>query len=135
MAAQRGFPAPKTIQVDRGGTLPTIEVKVGQAQLGTYDVIIWPLRGSPRRVGRGDTLDNVSDVHRIVRTKQQLTQINRFAVTVVIAIQAVERRAGARWSYEIIVRQDDTVLDRQSNDGEVTQPLKTVRRAYKIELV
>ena len=134
MAARQSFPEPRSIRVDKDGPIPTIEVRVGQAQLGTYDLIIWPLRGNPRRIGRGDTLDEVPDVHRMVRTREQLQQIDRFRVTAVIAIQAVERRAGARWSYDLIVRQGETELAHATDAGEVDRPLRTIRIAYKIDL-
>lgn len=135
MPAQQGFPAPVEIEVDRTELIPTIAVHVGQAQLGTYDIILWTRRGKPFRIGSGSTMDDAPDVHRIVRTRKQLQQIDGFTITVVVVVQAVSRRAGARWSCDVDVFQGDAALDRFHEGGAVNAALLTVRRAYEVRLV
>lgn len=135
MPNTQALPDPTPIRVDKNQPIPTIRVHVGNAQLGTYDIILWPRRGRPLRIGRGSTMDAEPDVHRIVKTREQLQRINRFVITVVVVVQAVERKPGSRWNCEIEVTQGDTELDRFTDGDAVDAVLTTVSRAYEVELV
>ena len=135
MAAQQKLTTPTPLAVDSNGAIPTITVDVGQAQLGSYEIFLWNTKGKPFRIGRGSTIDNAPDTHRIVRTRDQLGKIDGFVVTVVVVVQALTRGPGALWSCDIDVEQDGKTLDHTHAGGPVAQALETVSCAYEVKLV
>lgn len=91
-----------------GGGVPEVEIVIGQAQFGTYEIYLWDSDGtSPRLIGKGLNTDSLPDVHPI----GPAAALGGKKMTWQCVVSAPKKSPGQKYSVTVIVRQDGNVCE------------------------
>lgn len=99
----------KIAKLKRSGPSPVVEVIIGQAQVGTYDIRIWDdERKNPEDVGSGISWDDISDTHPI---KYSVAKLEGRFLSWHIVVDSPTGLDGELYSVVVLVRQDGDVVE------------------------
>lgn len=111
------------VELSAAGGTPLMEIIVGQAQFGTYQVMLWDDTGhNPEHIGQGVNTDDVPDIFPIQDSRGNLD--NRILSWNVI-VAAFGGRAGQRYSVKVNITQNNQPV--QGGTFSYAGPLKNTQ--------
>ena len=106
------------VRVRAKGPPAEIEITIGQAQWGEYDIFLWDRNhNNPVRVGSGSNDDNEADLWQIAHTSAELAE-RRLSWQVGIA--APRTGPGQSWNVVVEFFQGDDLIASFTDQGTLT---------------
>jgi hypothetical protein len=100
--------AEKIARLSQAGSMPQIEIIIGQAQFGTYDLYLWDAAGvNFELIGSGLNVDQVSDQFTI---NKPVAALNGMMATWEVKIGAFSSSPGQLYAVTIKITQDGQVV-------------------------
>lgn len=119
------------LKIKRNGPVPMMEIVVGHAHFGQYQVGRYPSQTDVIKVRSGDNVDNVPDVFALATKVADLD--NNLLVWGVLVV--AYSTSSDPYSVTVIIRQDGIELDRDVRRGNLASGMAAEVGEWQLQLV